>query len=72
MLRATFQVTHGHDNESAYRQFFGIESRVPEMQRRGWTGQLRLVWSRTLADRKNGRSAPEKGPEVVKNASNRR
>jgi hypothetical protein len=42
----------GRHNASAYRQFFGTDSRIPEMQGRSWADRLRLAWARTLAEKK--------------------
>lgn len=52
MEQTAFQLTKGRDNASAYRQFFGTDSRIPEMLGLGWTDRLRLAWARALADRK--------------------
>ena len=54
MQRTMFQLAERPDNERAYRQFFGADSRVPEMQGQGWGGRLRTAWSRAMAGRKSG------------------
>ena len=54
MQRTMFQVLERRDNQRAYRQFFGADSRVPEMQGEGWGGWLSTAWFRAMADRKNG------------------
>ena len=65
MEKTAFQVTTGKANNSAYRQFFGIDSRIPEM-RRGWTDRLRkaLGRGRAAAAREQARIADLLRPRV--------
>ena len=66
MEQTAFQVTKGRANKSAYRQFFGTDSRIPEMQWRGLSALLRkaLGSGRAAAAREQARIADLLRPRV--------
>jgi len=59
MGRTGFQLTQRRDNESAYRQFFGNDSRIPEMRAPAWADRLALAWSKRLTDRRSKQERPD-------------